>query len=103
MISDFLLRADAFTPSASAMASNCALSFDSRTDCSSACAVTLTSPYGWRTVGPLCAAPSSGRRAVGGGIAAISAMHAPAHDQRLIGGPLRPSLPTPLDGIVTVR
>ena len=42
MISDFLLRADVLTPSASAIAISWALSFDSRTDCSSACAVTLT-------------------------------------------------------------
>ena len=42
MMSAFLLRALALTPSASAMAISCVLSFDSRTDCSSACAVTMT-------------------------------------------------------------
>lgn len=42
MISAFLLRADALTPSASAMAISWPLSFDSSTDCSSACAVTMT-------------------------------------------------------------
>ena len=57
MISDFLLRVDALTPSASAIAMSWALSFDSRTDCSSACAVTLTFSLWWRTARPLCAAP----------------------------------------------
>jgi hypothetical protein len=41
MISAFLLRALALRPSALAIANSWSLSFDSRTDCSSACAVTI--------------------------------------------------------------
>ncbi len=52
MMSAFLLRADAFTPSASAIWMSCVLSLDSRTDCSSACAVTMTSfPVGGPCLG----------------------------------------------------
>ena len=67
MISDFLLRVDALTPSASAIAMSWALSFDSRTDCSSACAVTLTFSLWWRTARPLCAAPGDRSRMLWGG------------------------------------